>query len=366
MITGKRVKEVSEAVAVLLISAAVCWGLPFVALASPNSTGTLSAPQNMASALVGQNSAHRTAESHIINYDDITQGLLLYRQPSGAWVPSLPLDTQVSMQVSGLSNRVSVKQVFRNNTEFVLNGQYLFPLPNEAAVDSLRLHIGQRVIEGQIHPKADAKQIFEQAKAEGKRASLVSQERPNMFTTEVANLAPQEELIVEISYQETIKYEDGLFSLRFPLVVAPRYIPGLTSDSSASDSHDPMAQVRQSSRVTSSQVFDADRIVAPVRDGASGRDPVLKADIQVLLAKGLIKRPLRVLTMTSNSSKTTAARSMYRWRNVCPLIVILCCNGEYSRARAQWLGCLISKVKPISSMAKICLRIHLRQVKPAA
>ncbi|GCF90285.1 marine proteobacterial sortase target protein [Shewanella sp. M-Br] len=288
MITGKRVKEVSEAVAVLLISAAVCWGLPFVALASPNSTGTLSVPQNMASALVGQNSAHRTAESHIINYDDITQGLLLYRQPSGAWVPSLPLDTQVSMQVSGLSNRVSVKQVFRNNTEFVLNGQYLFPLPNEAAVDSLRLHIGQRVIEGQIHPKADAKQIFEQAKAEGKRASLVSQERSNMFTTEVANLAPQEELIVEISYQETIKYEDGLFSLRFPLVVAPRYIPGLTSDSSVSDSHDPMAQVRQSSRVTSSQVFDAD-IVAPVRDGASGRDPVLKADIQVLLAKGVDK-----------------------------------------------------------------------------
>jgi len=283
MITGKRVKEISESLAILMISAAVCWGLPFVALASPNSTGTLSEPQNIASALVDENTAQSTAESQVINYDDITQGLLLYRQPSGAWVPSLPLDTQVSMQVSGLSNRVSVKQVFRNNTEFVLNGQYLFPLPNEAAVDSLRLHIGQRVIEGQIHPKAEAKQIFEQAKAEGKRASLVSQERPNMFTTEVANLAPQEELIVEISYQESIKYEDGLFSLRFPLVVAPRYIPGLTSDASASDSNNPIAQSSQSSRVTSSQVFDADRIVAPVRDGASGRDPVLKADIQVLL-----------------------------------------------------------------------------------
>lgn len=289
MITGKRVKEISESLAILMISAAVCWGLPFVALASPNSTGTLSEPQNIASALVGQNTAQSTAESQVINYDDITQGLLLYRQPSGAWVPSLPLDTQVSMQVSGLSNRVSVKQVFRNNTEFVLNGQYLFPLPNEAAVDSLRLHIGQRVIEGQIHPKAEAKQIFEQAKAEGKRASLVSQERPNMFTTEVANLAPQEELIVEISYQESIKYEDGLFSLRFPLVVAPRYIPGLTSDASVSDSNDPIAQGSQSSRITSSQVFDADRIVAPVRDGASGRDPVLKADIQVLLAKGVDK-----------------------------------------------------------------------------
>ena len=281
MVTGKRVKEVSETIAILLISAAVCWCLPFVALASPNSTGTLPEPQNIASTQVN------IIEPQAINFDDITQGMLLYRQQSGAWVPSLPLDTQVVMQVSGLSNRVSVKQVFRNNTEFVLNGQYLFPLPNEAAVDSLRLHIGQRVIEGQIHPKAEAKQIFEQAKAEGKRASLVSQERPNMFTTEVANLAPQEELIVEISYQETIKYEDGVFSLRFPLVVAPRYIPGLTSGVSGSDSSVPIAQGSQSSRVTSSQVFDADRIIAPVRDAASGRDPVLNANIQVLLAKGV-------------------------------------------------------------------------------
>ncbi|SIR17588.1 Ca-activated chloride channel family protein [Shewanella morhuae] len=281
MVTGKRVKEVSETIAILLISAAVCWCLPFVALASPNSTGTLPEPQNIASTQIN------IIEPQAINFDDITQGMLLYRQQSGAWVPSLPLDTQVVMQVSGLSNRVSVKQVFRNNTEFVLNGQYLFPLPNEAAVDSLRLHIGQRVIEGQIHPKAEAKQIFEQAKAEGKRASLVSQERPNMFTTEVANLAPQEELIVEISYQETIKYEDGVFSLRFPLVVAPRYIPGLTSGVSGSDSSDPIAQGSQSSRVTSSQVFDADRIIAPVRDAASGRDPVLNANIQVLLAKGV-------------------------------------------------------------------------------
>ena len=283
MATGKRVKEVSEAIAILLISAAICWCLPFVALASPNSIDTLPELQNMASAQVEQ----KTIESQAINFDDITQGMLLYRQQSGAWAPSLPLDTQVVMQVSGLSNRVSVKQVFRNNTEFVLNGQYLFPLPNEAAVDSLRLHIGQRVIEGQIHPKAEAKQIFEQAKSEGKRASLVSQERPNMFTTEVANLAPQEELIVEISYQETIKYEDGVFSLRFPLVVAPRYIPGLTSDASGSDSNDPTAQRSQSSRVTSSQVFDADRIIAPVRDAASRRDPVLNANIQVLLAKGV-------------------------------------------------------------------------------
>ncbi len=285
MATGKRVKEVSEAIAILLISAAICWCLPFVALASSNSIGTLPEPQNMASAQLEQ----ITIQSQTINFDDITQGMLLYRHQSGAWAPSLPLDTQVVMQVSGLSNRVSVKQVFRNNTEFVLNGQYLFPLPNEAAVDSLRLHIGQRVIEGLIHPKAEAKQIFEQAKAEGKRASLVSQERPNMFTTEVANLAPQEELIVEISYQETIKYEDGVFSLRFPLVVAPRYIPGLTSDASASDSNDPTTQGSQSGRVTSSQVFDADRIVVPVRDAASGRDPVLKADIQVLLAKGVDK-----------------------------------------------------------------------------
>ncbi|MFB2653928.1 marine proteobacterial sortase target protein [Shewanella seohaensis] len=295
MITGKRVKEVCQTLAMLVIGASICWGLPFAVLASPNSVGTLSAPQNIAATF----DEHTASILPAFSFDDVTQGMLVYQTASGRLMPSLPVDTQVSMQVSGLTNRVSVKQVFSNQTGFVLNGRYLFPLPNEAAVDSLRLHIGERIIEGQIHPKQQAKQIFEQAKAEGKRASLVSQERPNMFTTEVANLAPDEELVVEISYQETIHYEDGLFSLRFPLVVAPRYIPGLTLGGNNGE------------RVTSSQVFDADRIIAPIRDADSEADPVLKADIKVKLGEGVDKSavvsPYHPITIDEKQGQLTAA-----------------------------------------------------------
>src|SRR5262249_57691820 len=77
-----------------------------------------------------------------------------------------------------------------------------------------------------IKERAEAKKVYEQAKQEGKRASLVEQERPNIFTTSVANIAPQDRITVEIEYQETVRYDQGAFSLRFPMVVGPRYIPG--------------------------------------------------------------------------------------------------------------------------------------------
>lgn len=247
MNTGKRVKEVSKTLVILTIGIAICWGLPFAVLASSNAVGPLSEPQNIhatlqasqpiqANALEGADVAPQS--------EDITHGQLLYQNVAGDWVDTLPLDTQVTMHVSGLTNRVNVKQIFRNDSQYVINAQYLFPLPHEASVDSLRLHVGERVIEGQIHPKVAAKQIFEQAKSQGKKASLVSQARPNIFTSEVANLAPNEQLIVEISYQETLTYQDGVFSLRFPMTVAPRYNPEVKSTLST---------------ITSQQVFDADK-----------------------------------------------------------------------------------------------------------
>ncbi|MGL5394462.1 MAG: marine proteobacterial sortase target protein, partial [Shewanella sp.] len=336
MFTKNRVKEVCETLAMLIISASICWFIPFAVLASPNSVGALSAPQNITAVF----DEHTASRLPTFSYDDVTQGMLVYQTANGNLMPSLPVDTQVSMQVSGLTNRVSVKQVFSNHTGLVLNGRYLFPLPNEAAVDSLRLHIGERIIEGQIHPKQEAQQIFEQAKAEGKRASLVSQERPNMFTTEVANLAPNEKLVVEISYQETIKYEDGLFSLRFPLVVAPRYIPGLTLGGESG----------QTGRVTSSQVFDADRIIAPIRGAPSEEEPVLKADIKVNLGLGVDKAailsPYHAITLDEQQVGLTASLAnrvradrdfVLQWRleqGVSPVAWVFNQNGKTHQTQA--------------------------------
>ncbi|GIU43063.1 marine proteobacterial sortase target protein [Shewanella sairae] len=162
------------------------------------------------------------------NLDQIKQGSLVFENAQGELSLALPLQTIVSMHVSGWTNRVAVRHEFSNHSTQWVNGQYIFPLPNEAAVDTLKLYIGDRVIEGQIQPKKKAKAMFEQAKAQGKKASLLEQKRANIFKAEVANLAPNETLIVELSYQETLDYKDGEFSLRFPMVVAPRYTPEQT------------------------------------------------------------------------------------------------------------------------------------------
>lgn len=155
---------------------------------------------------------------------DRLQASLVYKSINGEELVSLPLNTQVQMKVSGWINRVKVRQEFRNDTDHWLNGRYQFPLPNEAAVDHMRLQIGSQVIEGKIQEKQAAKKQFKIAKKAGQRASLVAQSKANIFTTSVANLGPSETLVVEIRYQELVSYKQGKFSLRFPMVVNPRYL----------------------------------------------------------------------------------------------------------------------------------------------
>ena len=156
--------------------------------------------------------------------DEITQGVVSYRI-NGQSKQILALDTQVEMTVSGLINRVTVKQIFNNIEDAWINAKYVFPLPDNAAVDGMNLLIGERAIKGVIKPKHEAKKEFELAKQQGKQASLISQQRTNIFTTQLANIGPQQQVVVEITYLETLSYQDSMFNLRFPLVVAPRYRP---------------------------------------------------------------------------------------------------------------------------------------------
>lgn len=157
----------------------------------------------------------------------VKQGSLLFKTDrAGQYIPAPTLDTDVHLRVTGLVVRAKVKQKFHNPSKQWVEGVYVFPLPENAAVDHMKLHIGERVIEGQIKEKEAAKKIYEAAKQEGKKTSLVEQERPNIFTTSVANLGPGEDVTVEIEYQQTLHYDQGRFRLRFPMVVAPRYIPG--------------------------------------------------------------------------------------------------------------------------------------------
>ena len=162
--------------------------------------------------------------------NDVSEGTLLFKthQP-GRFTPAPVLKTDVQIAVTGIIARATVRQDFLNPSKKKgdwLEGVYVFPLPETAAVDHLRMKIGERIIEGQIKERSEAKTIYEQAKQEGKRTSLVEQERPNIFTTSVANIGPGEHITVEIEYQETIRYDGGQFHFRFPMAVGQRYIPG--------------------------------------------------------------------------------------------------------------------------------------------
>ena len=158
-------------------------------------------------------------------------GELELRDQSGAVSSALLLDTAISGEVNGMLATVSVKQTFRNDSEQWLNGRYVFPLPEGAAVDSLTIQIGDRIIIGEIKEKAEAKKSFEQAKKTGKKAGLLQQHRPNIFSIAVANIGPQEKVIADISFIDTVRYKDNTFSLRLPTTITPRYIADGTTKS---------------------------------------------------------------------------------------------------------------------------------------
>jgi Ca-activated chloride channel family protein len=160
-----------------------------------------------------------------------TSGRFLMRRASGeAWTMAPNLATEASFRVAGVVARATVRQRFQNATDGWVEGVYVFPLPENAAVDHLLMKVGEREIEGQIREREQAKAEYQQAKSEGRKASLVEQERPNLFTTSVANLGPGETLVVEIEFQQTLAFDEGEVRLRFPLVVGPRYIPGQGTD----------------------------------------------------------------------------------------------------------------------------------------
>ncbi|MDH3756927.1 MAG: marine proteobacterial sortase target protein [Gammaproteobacteria bacterium] len=156
---------------------------------------------------------------------DVQSGTLLLKMQAGI-VAATRTNTEVTMTISGLVARVSVRQEFRNEGGEWVEGIYVFPLPDEAAVDRMRLHIGERFIEGEIREKEKARKDYERARSEGRKASLVEQQRPNLFTTSVANIAPGERVVVEIEYFEDLHYDNGTFAIRFPMTLTPRYIPG--------------------------------------------------------------------------------------------------------------------------------------------
>jgi Ca-activated chloride channel family protein len=151
--------------------------------------------------------------------------LLISSSQPGRYVEAPLVAADVQMDISGPVIRTRLTQRFTNPTDQWVEGVYAFPLPENAAVDSLRVVIGDRFIEGEIHERQEARQIYETAARNGQRAGLVEEERPNLFTTSLANIGPGETVAVQIEFQDTARLDNGVWSTRFPLVVAPRYSP---------------------------------------------------------------------------------------------------------------------------------------------
>ena len=138
----------------------------------------------------------------------------------------LPLkSTDVRLNITGGLVEGQVTQVFTNNTDVTLEAIYVFPLPSEATVIDMELQVGDRIIRSAVKEKEEARQKYETARKEGKKAALLEQERPNMFTTSVANFNPGETVQIRFNYLQAADYQRGKYGVTFPMVVGPRYVP---------------------------------------------------------------------------------------------------------------------------------------------
>lgn len=133
--------------------------------------------------------------------------------------------TRIDLRVTGPVARTTVSQSFDNPSRHWVEGRYVFPLPDDAAVDRMVAHVAGRVIEGEVQEKQQAKETYDKARAEGRQAGLVEQIRPNVFELSMANIAPHAAIAVEMEYQSPVSREGDRFELRVPLVVAPRFHP---------------------------------------------------------------------------------------------------------------------------------------------
>lgn len=159
--------------------------------------------------------------------NDIQAGsLLLETGNNGEMTNTASLATRVEMRITGLMAEVDVEQKFHNDTSNWVEGTYAFPLPENAAVNRMVMQIGSRRIEGEIQEKQQAIRTYQAARAAGQQASLVTQQRPNLFTSKVANLAPGEDIVISITYVQQLDFRDGQFTLRFPTTLRPRFNGG--------------------------------------------------------------------------------------------------------------------------------------------
>jgi Ca-activated chloride channel family protein len=200
------------------------------------------------------------------------EGSLLYRSGASGPYQSIPLlHTDATIDVRGLVASATVTQQYANSSATPIEAIYVFPLPHDAAVYDMEIRIGNRVIKSVVREREEAKRVYTQAKSEGKRAALLEQERPNIFTASVANIMPGDHIDVRMRYVQPLRWEAGKMRLVFPMVVGPRYIPGTQA----------VGHLGAGWALDTNAVPDASRITPYVRnpDSRSGHDISIAVDL---------------------------------------------------------------------------------------
>ena len=184
-----------------------------------------------------------------------------------------PLEhTHAKVEISGSVAKVELTQTYRNTFKTALEGIYVFPLPENSAVGGMKIVIGDRVIEAKIQERQQAKRTYEAAKQAGKTAALLEQERPNIFTQSVANIAPGTDIDVVIEYLQELTYDAGQYEFVFPMVVGPRFFPGRRLARGPSG---------KGTKVDTDEVPDASRISPPVfgKGNRNGHDISMEVSV---------------------------------------------------------------------------------------
>ncbi|HEU4408573.1 MAG TPA: VIT domain-containing protein [Polyangiaceae bacterium] len=206
-----------------------------------------------------------------MNEERVTQGTL--RTSAGV---VLPLErTEVEAKVSGPVATVRVRQVFRNTSAVPIEAVYLFPLPHEASVFEMVMRIGGRTVRGVVKEKEEAKRAYERARSEGRAATLLEQDRPNLFTLSAANVPPGQAIEVTLAYQERLAFDDGEWRFVFPMVAPERYAPGAPAGRAGGTSEVPdLGRVRPPSVPTGERSADVSVVVdVEAEHGSEPRSP---------------------------------------------------------------------------------------------
>ena len=166
------------------------------------------------------------------NADEPSWGLQLFSKTDV--FTELAVDTDIRLDITGLVARVEVTQRFTNHGADWAEGVYRFPLPDDAAVDRLRIKVGERLLEGEIQVSEDARRTYQAARDAGQTATIVEQQRRNQFETRLANIGPGEAIEIRIGYLQNVGYSDFSYHLRLPMTFTPRYEPGQTATAPSS------------------------------------------------------------------------------------------------------------------------------------